>query len=250
MLPRPLVRLYRTVSPSPLARPARACKSGCLFSVALVVAPDGSLPTLRTRPAVSRLAALRCSDFPLPGLPLRATNGQRPSHPLPRSQKAETGRRPQKTGGGGGIRTLDTVSRIQHFQCCAFSHSATPPTTNPTATAELTRISACQPTRHPKWTGRIQVPRPARDYPAGPAKLAVRVGFEPTVQLPVHRFSRPTDSATLAPHQKTFSNILQGPTAPRRCRKKSRSRAPHASARTPPVTSRRWLSTSVVHSPK
>lgn len=136
MLPRPLVRLYRTVSPSPLARPARACKSGCLFSVALVVAPDGSLPTLRTRPAVSRLAALRCSDFPLPGLPLRATNGQRPSHPLPRSQKAKTGRRPQKTGGGGGIRTLDTVSRIQHFQCCAFSHSATPPTTNPTATAD------------------------------------------------------------------------------------------------------------------
>ena len=31
------------------------------------------------------------------------------------------------TGGGRGIRTLDTVSRIHAFQACAFSHSATPP---------------------------------------------------------------------------------------------------------------------------
>ena len=31
------------------------------------------------------------------------------------------------TGGGRGIRTLDTVDRIHAFQACAFSHSATPP---------------------------------------------------------------------------------------------------------------------------
>ena len=31
------------------------------------------------------------------------------------------------SGGGGGIRTRDTVSRIHTFQACAFSHSATPP---------------------------------------------------------------------------------------------------------------------------
>ena len=31
------------------------------------------------------------------------------------------------TGGGGGIRTRDTVSRIHTFQACAFSRSATPP---------------------------------------------------------------------------------------------------------------------------
>jgi hypothetical protein len=145
-----------------------------------------------------------------PCRPVVTTSRQRPSHPLPRSQKAETGRYPQKTGGGGGIRTLDTVSRIQHFQCCAFSHSATPPTTNPAAKAELTRISAYPPTGHsktqwPKRSGQTRWPAftgPDRPpYPAGPAKLAVRVGFEPTVQLPVHRFSRPTDSATLAPHQ-------------------------------------------------
>src|SRR3954470_19208843 len=31
------------------------------------------------------------------------------------------------TGGGSGIRTHDTVSRIHAFQACAFSHSAIPP---------------------------------------------------------------------------------------------------------------------------
>ena len=30
-------------------------------------------------------------------------------------------------GGGGGIRTLETVARLHAFQACAFSHSATPP---------------------------------------------------------------------------------------------------------------------------
>jgi hypothetical protein len=33
------------------------------------------------------------------------------------------------SGGGSGIRTHDTVSRIHAFQACAFSHSATPPGT-------------------------------------------------------------------------------------------------------------------------
>ena len=30
-------------------------------------------------------------------------------------------------GGGGEIRTRDTVSRIHTFQACALNHSATPP---------------------------------------------------------------------------------------------------------------------------
>ena len=30
-------------------------------------------------------------------------------------------------GGGRGIRTLETVSRLHTFQACAFNHSATPP---------------------------------------------------------------------------------------------------------------------------
>src|SRR5271170_5642956 len=34
-------------------------------------------------------------------------------------------------GGGGGIRTRDTVSRIHTFQACAFDRSATPPSWGP-----------------------------------------------------------------------------------------------------------------------
>ena len=34
---------------------------------------------------------------------------------------------PWGSGGGGGIRTRDTVSRIHTFQACAFDRSATPP---------------------------------------------------------------------------------------------------------------------------
>ena len=33
----------------------------------------------------------------------------------------------QATGGGRGIRTLETVTRLHAFQACAFDHSATPP---------------------------------------------------------------------------------------------------------------------------
>jgi len=32
-------------------------------------------------------------------------------------------------GGAGGIRTLETVSRLHTFQACAFDHSATAPST-------------------------------------------------------------------------------------------------------------------------
>ena len=41
-------------------------------------------------------------------------------------QAKKTG--PEDRGSGeGGIRTLDRVAPIQHFQCCAFDHSATSP---------------------------------------------------------------------------------------------------------------------------
>ena len=32
-----------------------------------------------------------------------------------------------RRSGERGIRTLDRVAPIQHFQCCAFDHSATSP---------------------------------------------------------------------------------------------------------------------------
>jgi len=57
MSPHAPVRSYRTISP------ITRCRAG-LFSVALVVAPR-PFRTAR-RPAVSGLAALWCSDFPLP----------------------------------------------------------------------------------------------------------------------------------------------------------------------------------------
>jgi len=57
MSPHAPVRSYRTVSP------ITRCRAG-LFSVALVVTPQ-SRKTVRC-PAVSGLAALWCSDFPLP----------------------------------------------------------------------------------------------------------------------------------------------------------------------------------------
>src|SRR5829696_3383735 len=58
-----------------------------------------------------------------------------------------------RAGGGRGIRTLDTVSRIHAFQACAFSRSATPPRgrTSPRggniATAQA-RTSAAAPQRN------------------------------------------------------------------------------------------------------
>ena len=39
-------------------------------------------------------------------------------------------------GGGGGIRTRDTVSRIHTFQACAFDRSATPPARAPMEKSE------------------------------------------------------------------------------------------------------------------
>jgi hypothetical protein len=38
---------------------------------------------------------------------------------------ANTDERPR--GGEGGIRTPDTVTRMPHFECGAFNHSATSP---------------------------------------------------------------------------------------------------------------------------
>ena len=45
-----------------------------------------------------------------------------------------------ESSGEGGIRTPDTVTRIQHFQCCSFSHSDTSPGTG----HEFRRARGCR----------------------------------------------------------------------------------------------------------
>jgi hypothetical protein len=68
-----------------------------------------------------------------PLAPLRESRGSylksqnrppEPAHPLKRESCEK------RAGGGSGIRTHDTVSRIHAFQASAFSHSATPPGTS------------------------------------------------------------------------------------------------------------------------
>ena len=50
-------------------------------------------------------------------------------------------------GGGGGIRTRDTVSRIHTFQACAFNRSATPPRRLRGAPAHITSRGRAQVAR-------------------------------------------------------------------------------------------------------
>src|SRR5438445_6954011 len=68
--------------------------------------------------------------------------------------------------------------------------------------------------------------------------MAERVGFEPTVQLPGQRFSRPPDSAALAPLLRTAYVISSFSLSPL---KNSCSNARLSSSSTPPTTSMRWF---------
>ena len=72
----------------------------------------------------SRLHRSGAKDFAAPRQPVRPEVGTHvvgtDCHLCPRSRHKDC-------GGGGGIRTRDTVSRIHTFQACAFNHSATPP---------------------------------------------------------------------------------------------------------------------------
>src|SRR5512142_929290 len=77
--------------------------------------------------------------------------------------------------------------------------------------------------------------------------VAVEVGFEPTEGLPPHTLSRRAPSATRRLHRRrAYPNpgVPGGTTysLARRAAKKSRSRAAHSSASTPPMTSGRWFS--------
>ena len=92
-------------------------RSGALFSYVDLEARVGQDHPLRTIRAIvnEALAALSrrlFSEIPrIAGAQGTATNVSK-----------------RQYGGGGGIRTRDTVSRIHTFQACAFGRSATPPT--------------------------------------------------------------------------------------------------------------------------
>ncbi len=69
------------------------------------------------------------------------------------------------SGGAGGIRTLETVSRLHTFQACAFDHSATAPT------------AAVLPTCRPKCKGNAGIPWSA---PAPDPASKIRSGHDQT----------------------------------------------------------------------
>ena len=61
------------------------------------------------------------------------------------------------------------------------------------------------------------------------------VGFEPTVGLPPQRFSRPSQSSTLAPLRVTYAAVVHGPDC-RNSLKNDCKRALASSAKTPLIT--------------
>jgi hypothetical protein len=79
------------------------------------------------------------------------------------------------SGGGSGIRTHDTVSRIHAFQACAFSHSAIPPAWRRTIVGLILMTTQCDSggvgvrTYRARGSGSVGVPG---DVPTAPAKLA------------------------------------------------------------------------------
>ena len=83
-------------------------------------------------------------------------------------------------GGGSGIRTHDTVSRIHAFQASALSHSAIPPVTGSAQYSEAAR------SHNPRRTSRS--PRPKdRSFEACAAAftLYTRAGARGRLALPV-----------------------------------------------------------------
>src|SRR5215471_7422046 len=78
----------------------------------------------------------------------------------------------RRAGGGSGIRTHDTVSRIHAFQACALSHSAIPPVQG----GEYSHARwGDNPAAHvpAKWVPvRRQEHAPLNDCSVGPAHLA------------------------------------------------------------------------------
>ena len=89
-------------------------------------------------------------------------------------------------GGGERIRTSEGVTPLQHFQCCAFNHSATLPS-RARASANDERVIVTDTFAHStmRRTGALRLSCQASGNPFAP-KGKPPVGFEPT-PLPLPR---------------------------------------------------------------
>ncbi len=117
-------------------------------------------------------------------------------------------------GGGSGIRTRDTVSRIHTFQACAFNHSATPPCRHE-AHAPRGGVPARRPSCRPRLSGTGQEPW----------GLAARRGRAHYSRRPAER------KAFTAGRARLFSRPLTGPVPSPMRWSEGRSRSPSRWAR-------------------
>ena len=100
----------------------------------------------------------------------------------PRKTKFISNSRDLNRGGGGGIRTRDTVSRIHTFQACAFSRSATPPVR--VADAKSAHITAAGCKRKSARSGQTSEPLRRCARLLGIERVS---GFRPRSKGPIYR---------------------------------------------------------------
>src|SRR6516165_4074166 len=90
-----------------------------------------------------------------------------------------------RVGGGSGIRTHDTVSRIHAFQACAFSHSAIPPAGSAGASHYSKAVEGAtrgQPATRDRHGAPLSRRRPEKSAlrPSFQASLTMRLSIYPT----------------------------------------------------------------------
>ena len=117
-------------------------------------------------------------------------------------------------GGEAGIRTRGEVSPAHALQACQLSRSCTSPQVN---NCSLFTVDGSQIMTNGGKARFLTVNCELLTVNCNPAKrdrMAEREGFEPPEQLPAQRFSRPPDSATLAPlhlPQRAFAPRMKEP---------------------------------------
>lgn len=86
--------------------------------------------------------------------------------------------------GAGGIRTLGTVSRTQHFQCCLFNHSSTAPAPNPLS-------NESDPDGQVHWQRYRMPPRAWRQLPIPSGSRFGRAPYLKKQNVPILPYRRP-----------------------------------------------------------